>query len=598
MALPGISFESVNSAAPTLGVRSDRTALIALTGRGPKEIPTCVHSFAEFLARFGDVVPGMIGALAARGCFENGGTEVLVARFVPRLAQAATGSLTLVGASGGQQAFPLETREPGAFGNKIDVLPILSVRKRATAQADATSTVSFAGSNPLAATDMGAPVRVVWGGTEALWCQLKSITGLEATLTADVPHTGEVLLEVFEPTFSLVITEPNRPQLVVPGLDLRDIQGCRTKLAETPVTFGDPCPALATADLPIPVAERLGDGSDGLDDTTPAEIEPLRLSFEACVRALEPSDSVDVVVAPDLWSAIWSTKGIKALAFDAATAIDLADELAKSAARSRDRVVVMDPPLVSNGACRPMTVAELEQWRASREAHLGIGDDCARDFAACFTPWIRVVAEPRYKGDDTLLVPPSAHVAGRMARTARTRGPWIATGNVAIEQAIGLEPRLEPGDEERLQDLGICTLRMSLPPGVTIQGVRSLAWPDRKAWGFLSTRRLFNFLRRALAPIGRSYVFEPNAPATWIHLRRDIEALLRDLFLKGAFAGSTPRTAFFVKVDESLNPEDARDSGVLTARVGVAPAVPMEFLVVRLVVEAGVSRVAEESITT
>jgi phage tail sheath protein FI len=135
-----------------------------------------------------------------------------------------------------------------------------------------------------------------------------------------------------------------------------------------------------------------------------------------------------------------------------------------------------------------------------------------------------------------------------------------------------------------------------LPRGVTIQGVRSLAWPDREPWRFLSTRRLFNFLRRALRPIGLSYVFEPNSIETWVSLRRDLEGLLRDMYRRGAFAGPRPEDAFFVKVDESLNPEPARENGVLTVEIGVAPAVPLEFLVVRLIVGRGIVDVTEEPI--
>jgi phage tail sheath protein FI len=209
---------------------------------------------------------------------------------------------------------------------------------------------------------------------------------------------------------------------------------------------------------------------------------------------------------------------------------------------------------------------------------------------------VRIVAGPVFKGDDTLVFPPSAPLAGRIAKTSRERGPWIATGNVPLESVVGLEQALTDEAAEELQDIGLNPLRMSLPRGATIQGVRSLAWPERRAWRFLSVRRLFNYLRRALKPLGLSYTFESNSPATWISMRRDIERLLRDLYAAGALAGATPQEAFFVKIDEALNPEDARQLGVLTAQIGVAPAKPLEFLVVRLIVANSITRVAEEPI--
>jgi hypothetical protein len=61
--------------------------------------------------------------------------------------------------------------------------------------------------------------------------------------------------------------------------------------------------------------------------------------------------------------------------------------------------------------------------RQQREAVL-LSD---RDFAAAYTPWPRIVAGAVYRGDDTMLVPPSLLVAGRMALTTRERGPWTAS---------------------------------------------------------------------------------------------------------------------------------------------------------------------------
>jgi uncharacterized protein len=263
--------------------------------------------------------------------------------------------------------------------------------------------------------------------------------------------------------------------------------------------------------------------------------------------------------------------------------------------------VIVDPPLSANLV--PYTPEELAPWRAARaaslapayvEGSLATTPSLATDFAATFTPWVRVIAGGTYRADDTMILPPSAYVAGRMAKTARERGAWIATGNVSLEDVIGLESSLTIAQQEALQGLGIAPLRVQLPEGATIQGVRSLAFPDRQPpWGFLSTRRLMNYLRRAILPIGLSYVFEPNTPATWMALRRDLTRLLRDLFLGDAFAGSKPSDAFFVQIDDALNPPDAQENGVITARVAFAPAVPLEFLTVLLVVQDDTASVTE-----
>src|SRR5580693_5024281 len=122
MALPGLSFEIVRSSGPVLGIRSDQTAMIALTERGPALTPTLVHSIDEFTEQFGGPTPGMLGAIEAQGYYDNGGEQLIVTRFVPAEAQFAQATLPVVGAT--QPAsfgLNLWASGPGAFGNAIQV---------------------------------------------------------------------------------------------------------------------------------------------------------------------------------------------------------------------------------------------------------------------------------------------------------------------------------------------------------------------------------------------------------------------------------------------------------------------------------------------
>ena len=143
----------------------------------------------------------------------------------------------------------------------------------------------------------------------------------------------------------------------------------------------------------------------------PAQQGLLAMSFGRAIAALELSDLPDVVVAPDLWNSIFSTKGIDTLTLAPDDAIALADEMVQSAAQTLDRVVILDPPLVDdgNGGVRPMTVTELETWRQQRQAVLL----AARDFAASYTPWTRIVAAGVFRGDTTLAVPLRCSWPGR-----------------------------------------------------------------------------------------------------------------------------------------------------------------------------------------
>jgi uncharacterized protein len=77
-------------------------------------------------------------------------------------------------------------------------------------------------------------------------------------------------------------------------------------------------------------------------------------------------------------------------------------------------------------------------------------------------------------------------------------------------------------------------------------------------------------------------VFEPNTPALRETLRHTLLSFLRDLYRAGAFVGASEEEAFFVRTDDDLNPQVSIDLGRLVVEVGVAPAEPVEFIVLRI----------------
>jgi hypothetical protein len=92
-----------------------------------------------------------------------------------------------------------------------------------------------------------------------------------------------------------------------------------------------------------------------------------------------------------------------------------------------------------------------------------------------------------------------------------------------------------------------------------------------------------SMLQRVLLRQMAWVVFEPNNPSLWSDLRNLLENFLRQLFIAGAFRGRREREAFFVRCDAELNTRQVLDSGRLIVEIGVAPAEPLEFIVVRIV---------------
>ena len=60
-----------------------------------------------------------------------------------------------------------------------------------------------------------------------------------------------------------------------------------------------------------------------------------------------------------------------------------------------------------------------------------------------------------------------------------------------------------------------------------------------------------------------------------------------------ALFGSSPKEAFYVRIDDALNPPSEMALGRLTVEIGVRPAYPAEFIVVRIGIWQGTAQVSE-----
>jgi phage tail sheath protein FI len=98
----------------------------------------------------------------------------------------------------------------------------------------------------------------------------------------------------------------------------------------------------------------------------------------------------------------------------------------------------------------------------------------------------------------------------------------------------------------------------------------------------LSVRRLMTTLEITLDRQSQWIIFEPNTAELRRDLTFSITQLLRGLQRAGAFAGATDADSFFVRCDDDLNPRASQELGRLVAEVGVAPASPLEYLVLRI----------------
>jgi len=186
---------------------------------------------------------------------------------------------------------------------------------------------------------------------------------------------------------------------------------------------------------------------------------------------------------------------------------------------------------------------------------------------------------------------PCGAVAGVFARTDSARGVWKAPAG--LEATLNGVPDLAVGltDQENgeLNQLGANCLRVMQGVGPVVWGARTMKGNDRLAseWKYIPVRRTALFIEESLFRGTQWVVFEPNDEPLWAQIRLNVGAFMHTLFRQGAFAGITPRDAYFVKCDRDTTTQDDVNRGVVNILVGFAPLKPAEFVMVKIQQMAG-----------
>ena len=253
--------------------------------------------------------------------------------------------------------------------------------------------------------------------------------------------------------------------------------------------------------------------------------------------------------------------------------------LGREYAKDRRAVMILDSPAAWN------TVAKADT--GSGAAPFAAGSD--GDHAALYFPRIRQTDPLR--GGQVMPFAPSGAVAGIIADTDANRGVWKSPAGLeaALNGVAALTVGLTEPEIGQLNPLGVNCLRMAPGAGPVVWGARTRDGADQQAseWKYLAVRRTALFLEESLYRGLQWAVFEPNDEPLWAQIRLNIGAFLNTLFRQGAFRGSNPRDAYFVKCDRETTTQNDINLGVVNIMVGFAPLKPAEFVVLRLQQMAG-----------
>jgi phage tail sheath protein FI len=215
------------------------------------------------------------------------------------------------------------------------------------------------------------------------------------------------------------------------------------------------------------------------------------------------------------------------------------------------------------------------------------GDDSIN--AAFYFPW--VVAPDVLQENRPRAFPPSGFVAGLYARTDATRGIWKAPAGTeaSLTGVNGVTINLTDNENGVLNPKAVNCIRTFSVYGTIVWGARTLQGNDERGaeWKYIPVRRTALFIQESLFRALKWVVFEPNDEPLWAQIRLNVGSFMHNLFRQGAFQGTTPKDAYFVKCDKETTTQNDVNLGIVNIVIGFAPLKPAEFVIIKLQQMAG-----------
>ena len=310
-------------------------------------------------------------------------------------------------------------------------------------------------------------------------------------------------------------------------------------------------------------------GSEG-SDLVDSDVNPSSgVSGKSGMYALEDQDIFNILCIPPL-------------SFTEDPSVDTWNAAADYC-RNRRAFLIIDPP----GGTPTLPLTSAKTGFDTLTATLAAGSLDAQ-YAAFFYP--RFYATNPLTGVPQEFAPCGA-IAGIFARTDAARGVWKAPAGLeaAINGILGLIYNVTDGENGALNPLGINSLRTFNQIGSVVWGARTVQGSDVLAseWKYIPVRRMALFLEESLYRGTKWVVFEPNDEPLWSQIRLNVGSFMHDLFRQGAFQGTTPQKAYFVKCDSETTTQSDIDHGIVNILVGFAPLKPAEFVVIQIQQIAG-----------
>ena len=555
---PGVYVEEISSGVRTItGVATSITAFIGRALRGPVNKAVIVNSFGDFEARFGSLWNDAALGFAVRDFFVNGGGQAVIVRLYhadtahvsgsnPAAPPAAIRSITL-------GDFDFLAASEGRWGNGLRLeIDLNNVSDAAAAMLGVVKSQLF----NLSVRDVGS------GRSE----RYLNLTAVESPRRVDRVLAAESALIVSA-------SAPDGSEGIAAGKDSLSVKEDAYATAIKALTDkrnADPAANVAAEIAAILAAKAafdtaLADAAKAVSDGLPLAVSdflPANGETEKKgLYALEQTDLFNLLCIPPYRAATDSVNIDAGLVSSAA-----------SYCEKRRAMLLLDAP-------KPWTTKD-----KARDGFNDLDNDAvgtrSRN-AALFFPRLRQPNPLRDGQVETFAA--CGAVAGVFARTDANRGVWKAPAgfNATLVGVPQLSVQLTDPENGELNPFGINCLRAFPATGRVVWGARTLRGSDQLSdeYKYIPVRRTALFIEESLFRGLKWAVFEPNDEPLWAQIRLNVGSFMHNMFRQGAFQGSSPRDAYFVRCDKETTTQNDINLGIVNVVVGFAPLKPAEFVV-------------------
>jgi len=201
-------------------------------------------------------------------------------------------------------------------------------------------------------------------------------------------------------------------------------------------------------------------------------------------------------------------------------------------------------------------------------------------YGALYGPWIKVFDPIGAGAAPFKWIPPVGHILGVYARIEGVRGVWKApAGDEAkVRGALDVEVQLDDAAHtQHVKEGSVNAVRHVPGSGIVVDSSRSLSTDTR--WLYINVRLLFNFVKSSLKTGLRWVRQEPNRDTLWDSVKYgSLQPFLMGLWRQGAFGTGEPAQVFRIIVDQSNNPPESIEQGILNIEVYFYPSRPAEII--------------------